>query len=62
MDNNRFKDFIDTKFIPFMQENEMVEGTISNGLKYKAYVKKDKHGFYRVKITEESTSRGIKDE
>lgn len=58
MSNEAFEAFVKSKFIDFLVEHEMAEGTISNGLGSKATVKRDKHGFYKVIITNESTSRG----
>ncbi|MEK5060888.1 MULTISPECIES: hypothetical protein [unclassified Paenibacillus] len=46
-----FRDLVHEKIIPFMQENNLTDGTFKTSVGDSAVVKRDKHGFYNVKIT-----------
>lgn len=47
-----FKLFVEGVFVPFMKKYQLSQGTISNGFGARAVVRRDKHGFYSVTITE----------
>ncbi|GEM_PF-2915808 len=54
-----FGEFVKTKFLKFLIENNLTEGIISNKYGEKAIVKRDKHGFYNIKITNKMTIRRV---
>jgi hypothetical protein len=58
---NGFNKFVKNEFIQFMNKHELAEGSISDGVGNKALVKRDKHGFYKIRLVSESTSRGTED-
>lgn len=51
MEEMNFRDLVHDKIIPFMKEQNLSEGTFKTSLGDAAVIKRDKHGFYNVKIT-----------
>lgn len=52
-----FEVIIKEKLIQFMVDNNLVSSTVSDGCGNRAVIKKNKHGFFKVQITNESTER-----
>ncbi|ATO48540.1 hypothetical protein P4V86_03250 [Brevibacillus laterosporus] len=46
-----FHNLVHEKIIPFMQGNNLTDGTFKTSVGDSAVIKRDKHGFYSVKIT-----------
>jgi hypothetical protein len=45
--------------IEFMKQNEIVQATIKDQAGSKATIKRDKHGFYNVSVTEQQQVRNV---
>jgi hypothetical protein len=56
-----FERMVQEEFIKFLGDNKLPKGTIFDGCGNKATVKKDKHGFYKITVTQETTDRGLQD-
>ena len=54
-----FERLVKDKFVDFLKDNELAGGVINDGCGNRATVKKDKHGFYKIVITQETTDRGL---
>lgn len=52
-----FRDLVREKIIPFMQGNNLSDGTFKTSVGDSVVIKRDKHGYYNVKIT---TKEGIR--
>jgi len=56
-----FEEIVRESFLAFLVENKLAKGTIDDGCGNKATVTKNKHGFFKVLITTETTERGNED-
>jgi hypothetical protein len=56
-----FERMIQEDFIKFLDKHELATGTVTDGCGSKAVVKKNKHGFYKITVTTETTDRGLQD-
>jgi hypothetical protein len=57
VDRIEFEKFVNDTFVNFLKEHGLASGTISNGCGSKATVTRDKHGFYKIVMSHESSKK-----